>query len=270
MAPVEIHPQPRIWLSAIAGQTAESRLLLHRHDGQALHIKSLDVNNPELIEAHFKEVTTPQTVDGLEARPGDVWLEVSLKPQQEPISRGTRVNLTTDVPEEKLVNIPVTIRLRPRVEAIPPQVQIALPPEGGKGAQRQLHIRNNAGGKLRVLGVTSDHPEYFTAEVVSRDASADQVVIVRLTDRAAMMDLSTRVYGKLVVTTDDPAAKEILVPMVLWRVPKRRPVPPGQSRIIRRSVVPTPPGGAVLHADPGKPAPVEKPAETITPTPLAR
>ncbi|NOZ95206.1 MAG: hypothetical protein GXP47_10775 [Acidobacteria bacterium] len=267
VAPVEILPQRRLWLTAFEGQASEKELLLRRHDGKPLHVTSLDVNNPELIEATFEEVTKAVQHGGLNARSGDVWIHVRLKPQMAAISRSTRVNVTTDDPEAKLVNIPVSIRIRARVEAIPPQVQLSLPPEGGKGAHRVLHIRNNMGGKIKVLAIASDHPEDFTAELVSKQPSSDQVITVRVTDQAAEKELRTRVFGKLLVTTDDPGAREIRVPVVLWRMPQRRPVPPGQSRVIRRGVAPTPPGGIILHARPGRPTPVEKPAPAPTPLP---
>jgi len=259
VTPVEVLPQPRLWLAAVAGQTAQGYLVLRRHDGKPLHIESLDVNDPDLIEAKFTKIKKTKKIKGLTAHSGDVLLEVSLKPQKDTVSRTTRVNVHTDVPEEPLVNIPVSVRLRPRVEAMPPQVQIALPVQGGKGAHRQLHIRDNIGAKFRVLKVTSNRPEYFTADILSREPSPDQLIVVRVTDEAAAKELSTRVYGKLVVTTDNPE-----------RIPKRRPMPPGRSRTIRGRVAPTPVGGTAHHPRPGEEKPVAKPTGTTTPTPQAK
>jgi len=266
-APVEILPQRRLWLSAVAGQKAESLVLLRRHDGKALHVSEVSVSNPELVEARARAAESPEARKGLQARIGDVWLEVSLKPQSDAVSRGIRVTVKTDVPEEPLVEIPVTIRTRGRIEAIPPQVRFVLPSRGGTGIQSRLHIRNNLGAKMRILKVTTDHPELFTTEILSKDPSSDQLIMVRLTEEAAKKELGTKVFGKLTITTDDPIVKEIEVPVVAWRAPKRRPAPPGQGRVIRRSTVPAPPGGTVLHAQPGKPTPVDKPVASQKPTP---
>lgn len=268
VAPVEIKPQPRTWLTAVAGQRAETVLLLHRHDGKKLEISSIEVNNPELIEVETVPVTKVEKRKGLEAVPGDVWLTIRLKPQKGAVQRGTRVNLNTNVKDAALIHIPVTVRTRPKVEAIPPRVQLVLPAKGGSGFKQRVHIRDNLGGRLRVLQVTSDHPELFTATVLSSKPAADHAIEIRVTDKAAEQELKTRVYGHLRVITDNPAAREIQVPVTVWRRPARRHRPPMPANGAK------PGSGAIspviYHVNPGKPLTTGQPAAKPKPTPKTK
>jgi len=269
VAPVEVKPQSRAWLTAIAGQEATMVLLLHRHDGKPLRVTGVRINNPELLATELAPVEAPENRNGLKAVPGDVWLEVKLKPQAGAVSRGTRIDLSTDVPDMPQVRIPVTVRIRAKVEAAPPRVQLILPAEGDTRIRRRLHIRDNTRARLRVLEAVSDHPELFTAEIVSKAPSSDQVITVWLTEKAASMELRKRIFAKLTVKTDDPAAKELEVPVEIWRAPKRRPAPPIQTKTLKGSGKPAPDGGVIYHVRPGKPITMEKPPAVASPTPGA-
>ena len=268
VAPVEIKPQPRTWLTAIAGQSAQTVLLLHRHDGKKLKIDNIVINNPELLEAKAEPVTKPENRNGLKAVPGDIWLTIRLKPQQGAVSRGTRVNFNTNVKDDPLIHIPVTIRTRPKVEAVPPRIQLVLPAKGGSGFKQRVHLRDNLGGRMKVLKVTSDHPELFTATLLSTEPSADQVIEVKVTNEAAAQKLTSRIYGRLHVTTDNPDAKELEVPVIIWRRLPRRTSPPIHINGQQPKDGARPP--VIYHVNPGKPLTTKQPAAKPAPTPKTK
>ncbi len=258
VAPVKVLPRRRVYLGVVEGEKAEVRLVLRRKDGTPIQVKDVKVRDPGLVGAHWEKVTERGQVAGFAVEPGDVVLVIESAARVKGTSRATVVEVSTDVPEEPVVRIPVSVRVRPRIQVSPPQAHLVLPSQGGAGTVRMVRLASTTGQPFRITGVDNDRPTDLVVEYEAGREAVQHTLTLRVTEAAASKELGLSLRGNLLVKTDDPKAPEIRVPFVVERRRGRKQAP-GEIVPRRLPSVPTPPGGRRLKAPPGREGPVGTP-----------
>ncbi len=267
VAPVKVYPRRRAYLGVVEGEKAEVRLVLHRKDGKPLQVKELKVRDPSLVTARWEEVDRPGQVAGHPVDRGDVVLVIGSAERIRGTSRSTVVEVGTDVPEEPVVEIPVSVRVRPRIQVSPPQARLILPSQGGAGTVRMVRISSTTGTPFRILGIENSLPRDVEVEFDADRSATLHTLTLRVTDAAAAKELALSLRGNLVVRTDDPKAPELKIPIVVERRRPPRARPGRTIEPVRHTPVPAPPGGVRLKSAPGTPEPVGTPVPAPTRAP---
>lgn len=265
--PIEVQPRFPISVTVREGERAEKRLLLHRHDGKPLEVTSITSRNPNLVMARATAVTREEKIDDLKAVPGDVWLDLTVPGRRGTSFATTQISVASTTPDLPLLMVPVYVRIRQLVDVVPPRARVVLPPKGGASLVRLVRLRQAAGKKFKILSVTSDHPDLFSAEIDNSKAVADHTVQIQVSSQAAQERIDHAIRGKVELRTDLPERPTITIPVEITRVqPAQRPTP-GVVRGVRGSRVPTPVGGTRLKGGPpGTATPVGPPVPSAGPT----
>ena len=265
VAPVSVYPRRRVYLGVVEGEKAEVRLVLRRRDGEPLEVKDVQVRDPDLVSVSWERVQEPGQVAGQKVDRGDVVLVVTPAERIRGVSRSTVLKVGTDVPDEPVVEIPVSVRVRPRIQISPPQAHLVLPTQGGEGTVRMVRLASTTGKPFRILDVQNERPDDVEVEWDRERVGVQHTLTLRVTDAAAQKKLGLAVRGKLLIRTDDPIARELKVPFVVERrlMPKRSK---GTVRPVQRSTAAPAPGGLHLKGAPGSPEPVGTPVK-VQPTP---
>jgi len=266
-APVKVYPRRRAYLGVVEGERAEVRLVLRRKDGKPLQVKKLKVRDPSLLTARWEEVGTPGQVAGYPVDRGDVVLVITSAERIRGTSRATVVEVTTDVPEEPVVEIPVSVRVRPRIQVSPPQAHLILPSRGGAGTVRMVRIASTTGTPFRILGIENSLPRDVEVEFDPDREATQHTITLRVTGTAAAKELALSLRGKLVVRTDEPKAPEVEIRMIVERRLPSGARPGRTIEPVRHTPVQAPPGGVRLRAAPGTPVPVGTPVPAPTAVP---
>ena len=217
ISPIEVKPELRVALTAYEGNRATQRVLLHRHDGKPLGAVTAKPADPTVVLVTTEGVTEEMKQEGFTARPGDVWLTLTVPPRTGAVSRSTRIDVETHVPEQPKVQIPVYVRIRSLIAVQPVQVRIVLPSSGGAGTARTIRLTHGMRREFRLLGVECDRPEMFDVSMDEQGKASVHRVTVRLTDELAAASLDSPVRAAVTIRTDDPQRQVIRVPLVVSR-----------------------------------------------------
>ena len=150
-APVLAKPRLRFIITAIEGEAASRRILLHRTDGKVLEVHGAKTGNKALM-AKSIAVTKKTREGGMEAEPGDVWIELATKPAERPANSNGSVRLSTNHPDLPTLDVPYTLRVRPLIELRPATVRLWFS-EASAGRRRSaVSLTRNGGQKFRITG----------------------------------------------------------------------------------------------------------------------
>ena len=211
-SPILIKPSPRVVLTAIQGAQKSERVLLHRSDGKPLEVVRVEVPSPQLIQA---KTTPAKAGEQHGAVDGDVWLEVTVKPDAASVSTTEILKLVTNHPEAGTLELPVNLRVRGLVEATPEKVQLYFAEDSPAGRSTIVRIRHNQGKAFEIRELTVSDPALFTATSLSPEAA--NVLNIRL-DLAPGVDaktLTTPRNGSLRITCSEEAQPVIEVPVIV-------------------------------------------------------
>ena len=243
-SPIVVKPSFRINLTTVEGSAGQTRVVLHRIDGEALAVTEVVAEHPQLlVRAHpvtgervppaekagdtnmWEEMATRR--HDIKAAPGDVWIELAT--QEGPISGNIdgRLHLKTNDPEAPELSLPYMVRVRPLIEVRPAAVRMWLSPvRGTEGRSAIVSLRHNQGEEFTITGIEASHPEIFTAAANSTGSAVRQVVRIGVTEGLSADGLVGSVEGWIAVTTDDPNRPRVEIPVVVspTRALTRRPV----------------------------------------------
>ncbi|MEJ2581304.1 MAG: hypothetical protein P8127_06660, partial [Acidobacteriota bacterium] len=138
----------RLVISAMTGERKTARVLLRRADGQALEVLQAETGS-QVLFAKTETVKRREKRDGVEAVPGDVWLELALE-DDAPVGSWTgKLKLKTNHPIAATVDVPYAARVRPVIEPRPRGARLWSSPSGtGEGVSAILALQNNAGAEF--------------------------------------------------------------------------------------------------------------------------
>ncbi len=253
--PIAVKPGPRLAITLVEGSSGSARLLLSRVDGQALRVVPPELGTEGLTVsaraagAEPREPAQQTAADNPapwgqarrgskepEARPGDVWLELSAAPVTAPGVYSGTLRVATNHPDAPQLELPYTVRVRPMLEPHPDAVRLwATAPSNDPGRSLLVTLRHNGGRAFSIAGVEVSHPELFAAVLIPQAEGTRQMLRVRLAEGLERDSLGAGVRGWIRVTTDDGEHPRVEVPVLVApsRAASRRPVraPNGTPRV---------------------------------------
>lgn len=224
---ITVLPRPLVNLNGVAGEEPSETLILRRPDGEKLLVSDVETTDQRLT-IMTTPVTEKRAVGRFEAEPGDVLLEVGIKPGTPAGAANGRIGFTTNHPDARRMDVNYSIRLRPVIEARPAQIRLLLQ-EGNTPARTMLfRVQHNHREKFKLTSATPSNPELFRVQLVDGADVEQQVhtVAVTLQDDVVPGSLDRPMSERLVLTTDDPVQEEVVVPVVIEPRELRRPAPP--------------------------------------------
>jgi len=242
-SPIIVKPSFRINLTTVEGSAGQTRVILHRADGEALTVTEVAAEHPQLL-VRVRPVNGESVPPGesagdtnmweemahrraIKAAPGDVWIELATQEEPAAGNMAGRLRLKTNDPEAPELSVPYMVRVRPLIEIRPAAVRMWLSPvRGTEGRSAIVSLRHNGGGEFAITGVEVSHPEIFVAAANSTGSAARQVVRVGLTEGLGADSLAGSVEGWIAVATDDPTRPRVEIPVVVspTRALTRRPM----------------------------------------------
>ena len=217
IAPIEVRPSPRVWLSTWEDVPAQAQLLLHRQDTKPLKIIALDVEPSGLMKLTWSSVTSPEQVRGLKAGAGDVWLTASVPALPHAMSRSGKVAITTNDPRQKTFVLPLFVQVRPMLEAIPAQLRFIVGERGPQEYWRVVELRAHGSTRFHIRSVETDRPDLFKVVIMPPGLGTSERIRVGLDRQAAQKVANNTFRSTMTVKTDDPKHPVIAIPVIVTR-----------------------------------------------------
>lgn len=153
--PVEVLPAPRMYLQALVTGGGPQQLLLRRTDGHVLRVSDPVSRVGAWVDFRIDNVENQQRLEnGLEARPGDVVVTATVREGVDAISRTGTLQLRTNHARMPVLEIPVTLRVRPMVELRPSEVRLVDGSTRPGTASTIVRVVHNSGARFRIRSVT--------------------------------------------------------------------------------------------------------------------
>jgi hypothetical protein len=243
-APIIAKPRLRFVLTLVEGFSASRTMLLHRTDGEPLEILSAEIDAQGLL-VKTESVKKAVRKDRIDAVPGDVWIELTNDPKIDTWTRQGSIRLETNHPELRQLDVPYALRVRPLIEARPPQVNFWLSGGTAEGRSAILSLAQNGKEDFAITDVKVSHPELFWATSASEKPATRQNLRVGLVDGLETGSIKGSIEGFVQVHTTDPNRPTVTVPVLI--APKRSLT----RRRVRTQPPPTPvtsgANGAAIH-----------------------
>ncbi len=212
VAPIQVTPRTSLLINATEGQSGSAKVLLHRTDDKPLEIIRTDVGIPDLIDVQLRPV---EAAGAAGAKPGDVWLEASYSHQKQAVSRSTKLTVYTNHPDQPVLQLPVTVRVRRLIEPRPSRLTLWLPAKYDGGQVAPLQLTHNNGKPFEIRKLEASHPMLFTAKALSNDAQRTHQIRVELVKGAEKAALKLPIRGHLRISSSDPQRPVIEVPVTV-------------------------------------------------------
>ena len=241
---IEVRPQARPSIEVVEGNAAEKTLVLHRADGKPLEISRIDTGAPNLVTATVRPATKKDRALG--AAEGDVILEIKTKKLSGFTQRSQMLTLHTNHPRLKQMRLPIRIRVKPVIAAMPAQVRLWAPPgEKVQELTSVLTVRSNDGKKFTVTAVESSDPALITAEIKDNRPAVRHNIVLRVPAKAIeALERHTK-RAQLTIRTGDSRKPTLTVPVIVAR--RRNPNrPPGGIPIRSMRSLPGTPKDMIL------------------------
>jgi len=236
IAPIEVRPSSRIWLSTWEDVPAKVHLLLHRQDGKPLKIMALQVEPPGLMKLTWSSVTSAERVRGLRAGPGDVWLTASVQAVPHAISRSGKVHITTNDPRQKTFILPLFVQVRPTLEAVPPQLRFFVGDRGPQEYWRVVELRAHGSTRFHIRSVQTDRPALFKVVIMPPGLGTSEKIRIGLDRDAALKVAAGTFRSTMTIKTDDAKHPVMTIPVIVTRQRAMRVRP--TFRVLRPKTAP--------------------------------
>jgi hypothetical protein len=214
-APILFNPGARFVIYSLEGVEARQRVLLQHADGEKLEIYGARAEH-ESLDVVIEPVVEKEHRDGIEAEPGDVWLELVL-PENTPVgTQQGNLRVATSHPLARSLTVPYVTRVRPVISPNPEGLRLWIPGNNSEdGASSFLSLRHNQQGSFRVTGLVVSHPEVFTATALSTEAAPLQTIRVKLVEGLTPDAIGVALQGWIEITTEPAARAELEVPVLV-------------------------------------------------------
>ena len=224
-APLSMFPSDRLVVYSIKGEEARQRMLLRNNDGEKLEVSETETGL-DYLRATVQPVVEKEQWNGIDARPGDVWVELALSAVAPVGVQHGYLELTTDNPTVPFVKIPYLARVREIISVQPDGARLWIAGSGEfEGASTFLGLEHNRGGQFKITGMSVSDPELFIAEAMSKDTARRQTIRVKLQQGLSPGSIAGTVQGWITINTDVPESAELKVPVLVapTRAGVRRP-----------------------------------------------
>jgi hypothetical protein len=214
-ATILFEPRPQFLLYAFEGEAAESRLLLRHGDGDKLVVHSAETGSDHL-EAVIKPVVKNERWAEIEAKPGDVWLDLVLSPDAPLGTLSGRMQVATNHPQAPSFGIQYLVRVRSVMETRPEGVRLwLLGRTEDEGTSAWVRVIHNQPGDFRITSLDVSHPEIFSASTLSDEAASQQAVRVKVVEGLTPEALGSTVEAWLEITTDVQPEVKLELPVLI-------------------------------------------------------
>jgi hypothetical protein len=225
-APIRMAPSDRFVVYSIEGEAANQRLLLRNSDGGSLEVTGA---RTETVFLHtiIEPVEERESRNGVEAVPGDVWVELEVTADAPVGVHHGSLELNTNHPMAPSLKIPYLARVRKLVSVRPDGARLWIAGSGDfDGASTFLALEHNRGSQFKITGISVSDPKIFTAEAVSGQTGGPrQTLRVKLKQGLVPESIPGTLQGWITISTDVPEAAELQVPVLVapTRAGVRRP-----------------------------------------------
>jgi hypothetical protein len=231
--PIEVYPHPRAILHGFVGEDVTETLVVRRRDGEPLMLEP-PAQEPQGFRVALEKVDEanadpPGTRYG--AEPGDWRIRLSFDGAERPLAQAARLRLKTNHPKRPVLNLPVTLRVRPALIVRPQRVVLTATARDEGQPRRVVTLRHGARAPYRLTGVSLRGELPGVTATRRRDVRAAVQQIDVVLDASELKPGIHR--GHLVVQTDLAARPTVEIPVrVTVRAPAkaaRGELPPGTS-----------------------------------------
>ncbi len=210
---IQVFPRPQIYLGTAEGRPISVRLLLRRNDGEPLEIDVKDFDDPSVsVSSGPVGEKDSEIVKGLAVKPGDLWLEARLSGEVVE-SRTAKLWVHTNHPDLEDFEVPVTIRVRPLIEARPGSVSFLVPARGAPRRVNMFRLHHHGQKNFTVTSVEPADPSLVTALVATKGSATSHTLHVTLDASVGVDGRATTHSTSLVVRTDDPDKPKLRIPV---------------------------------------------------------
>jgi hypothetical protein len=224
-APILFEPRSQIVVYTFEGEAAQERLLLRRADGEQLVVHGAETSS-EYLETVIDPVIEKEERDGIEANPGDVWLDLKVSPQAPLGTLSGKIQVASNHPKAQSFGIHYVARVRRVVDLRPNGVRLwLLGSKDGAGKSTWVRLIHNLPGNFNVTSLDVSHPEFFSASALSNEAARQQAVRVKLVEGLTPEALGKTIEGWIEITTDLQPGVKLELPVLIGptRAGTRRP-----------------------------------------------
>ena len=214
--PIEVLPSHRIYLQAKTADGDTEQLVLRRSDGQPLELFDPVSRVGAWVEFSMEPVERPGRLDnGIDLRPGDVVLSAAVKDEVEAVSRSGNLQLRTNHAQMPVLEIPVTLRVRPMVELRPAEIRLVDQTTRPGTSSTIVRIVHNSGARFRIRGVEIRDADLVQAGPATDGARSAHNIWVRI---APVADGVVREYPArtdVTVHLEDAGRESVTLPVVV-------------------------------------------------------
>jgi len=205
-----------VWPGHHVGEAELAQLVALRHgDGEKLVVRSADPGT-EYLETVIEPVVKREHRDGIDARPGDVWLDLVLSPEAPLGTLSGRVQVATNHPQAQTFGIQYLVRIRSVIETRPDGVRLwLLGSRDGEGSSNWIRVIHNQPGDFKITSLDVSHPEFFSAATLSNEPGRQQAVRVKLVEELTPEALGTTVEAWIEIVTDIQPETKIELPVLI-------------------------------------------------------
>lgn len=223
---ITVLPRPQIMINGVLGDEPTATLIFHRPDGEKLEITGFDSADEQIVFT-TKAVAENLTIDRSQAVPGDVLVIASLAPGVKPATTSGQFKVHTNHPDAPVVTIAFSLRLRPVIEANPAEVRLLLQ-EGNTSSRTMLfRVQNNFSKPFKLTGSQPSSPEIFRVQLADGEIEQQtHTVAVMLQDDVIPGSIEASLFESLVLSTNDAAQPEVIVPVLIEPRELRKPGKP--------------------------------------------
>jgi hypothetical protein len=224
-APILFEPRAQFVVYTFEGEAARERLLLRHADGEKLEVHSAESDN-EYLETVIQPVVEKERLGEIEAKPGDVWLDLVLSPGAPLGTLSGKIQIATNHPMARSFDVHYVVRVRQVIQARPNGVRLwLLGSKKGEGASTFVSVNHNQPGDFKITAISVSHPEIFTAATLSTEGAGQQTVRVKLVEGLTPEILGKTIEGWIEISTDIQTGVKLELPVLVapTRAGTRRP-----------------------------------------------
>jgi hypothetical protein len=214
--PIEVLPAPRLYLQALVTGGASEQVLVRRTDGRPLEVADPVSRVGAWVDFEFTRVESTRRLDnGLEARPGDVVITAKVRQGTEAISRTGTLQLRTNHALRPVLEIPVTLRVRPMVELRPSEVRLVDGSTRPGAASTIVRVVHNSGAGFRVRSVEVADPATVEAGPATDGERSTHNVWIRVAPVEDGVARSYPLRTEVTVFLENAGRESVTLPVVV-------------------------------------------------------
>lgn len=214
--PIEILPSPRLYLQALVTGGEPQQLLLRRTDGRPLQLSDPVSRVGAWVDFRIETVDHERRLpNGLDARPGDALITATVREGTEAISRSGTLQLRTNHDRMPVLEIPVTLRVRPMVELQPSEVRLVDGSTRPGTSSTLVRVTHNSGARFRVRSVDVADTGVVEAGVATEGARSTHTIWIRVVPASADSERAYPLRTEVTVALEDAGRESVTLPVVV-------------------------------------------------------